>query len=135
MASCPPNKTLYLRHGILSTFVQSIPFIGPAIDSTSIPHPPNKEDDLVKAQANLTASVNNWQSAITTEVVKIDQDLNNLIKTIIGTGNNDDYAYITSQYVLQPTAEKVTINTINITFLGILLSLVLFYLLMNKKVV
>ena len=102
-------------------------------DSAFLPKPPNHEKELSDVQATLQANTLAWETLITSEVIKIDTELNSLVKTIVGTGDGDDYATITAEYVLQPVAEKTTINTINIIFLGIMVSLVLVYIFKNKK--
>ena len=130
--SCPPNDNNYETVSTWSIIVSSIPVIGPAI-SGYIPQPPNFQGKLDTAQANLLASTQAWRSDITSLVIKDNTDINNLITTIIGTGNKDDYATITAEYILQPVAEQVTINTINIGFLALMISLVIIYILSNKK--
>ena len=131
--TCPPPINNYVIHAALSTMISFIPFIGPAIDSSFTPKPPNHASELSTVQATLKANTLAWETVITNEVIKIDTELNDLVKTIVGTGNDDDYATITAEYVLEPIAEKTTINTINIIFLGIMLSLVIMYIVMNKK--
>ena len=130
---CPPDPANYVHHAFSSFFMNLIPFIGPSLDSGLTPKPPNDSAKLQSLQATLTANTLAWETVITNEVIKTDTELNELVKTIVGTGNNDDYATITANYVLEPVAERTTINTINIVFLGILLSIVILYLLLNKK--
>ena len=133
-ASCPPNKDDYYGKGALSIFIQSIPFIGGAIDGY-VPGPKNNQNTLDTLHSNLTAQVNDWQKEIT-DLVKGDvQDLNNLITTILGNPDNGvpGYADVVSQYYLEPVKEQGVINNINLIFLGIIISFILMYLLANKK--
>ena len=132
--TCPnPRIDNYMLHAAYSTIINLIPFIGPALDSSFTPRPPNQQPELDKAQANFTATTQRWQTDITSEVVKMDTNLKHLVDTILGDGDGQDYATITAQYVLQPVAEQATLNTINLAFLGLMVSIIVTYLLANKK--
>ena len=133
-AACPPNQSDYYGKGAFSVFVQSIPFIGGAIDGY-VPSPKTKQDELNQLQANLNTMVSDWQSEITKLTIDNVQDLNNLVSTILGDPDNgvDGYADAVSKFYLEPVREQSIINELNIAFLSILMSIVLMYLLSNKK--
>jgi hypothetical protein len=131
---CPdPPIDNYMIHSAFSVIINVIPFIGPALDSSFTPKPPNHQPELDQAQANLTAVTQSWQTDITAEVVIMDTNFKHLLDVILGNGDGQDYATVTAEYVSQPIAEQTTMNTINLAFLGIMLSLVIAYILMNKK--
>ena len=131
---CPPNKGDYVRKGFFSILTQSFPVIGPAFDGY-MKEPANQQAKLDALHSNLASQVTEWQKDITDLVIKDNQDINDLIKTILGDPDNGapGYADVVSQYYLEPVQEQTTINTVNIAFLAITLSLVIWYLLINKK--
>ena len=131
---CPPNKADYVGKGFFSVILQTFPVLGPAIDGY-VPGPKNQQDKLDELHSNLASQVTEWQKDITTLTIKNTQDINDLITTILGDPDNGapGYADVVSQYYLEPVQEQTTINTVNITFLAITLSLVIWYLLVNKK--
>jgi hypothetical protein len=132
-ATCPATIDNHMIHAGLSVIMNVIPFLGPALDGLANKPPPNMQPALDSATANLTALTMNWQNNITQEVVKIDVDLNNLMKTINGDGSDgSDYASITSKYALMHVTENVTMLDINVFFLGLVVSLLVWYLLRNK---
>jgi hypothetical protein len=75
----------------------------------------------------------NWQQNITKEVYKIDVNLNNLLQTIMGDGSDGtDYAAVTAAYVGQKTKEDLMLLEVNVFFLGIVISMIVWYLIQNK---
>jgi hypothetical protein len=131
---CPPRKDDYAHKVFFSVLLQSIPVIGPAIDGY-VPGPKNQQGKLDELHSNLASQVTAWQKEITTLTIQNTQDINDLITTILGDPDNGapGYADVVSQYYVEPVKEQTTINTINIAFLAIMMSLLVWYLLINKK--
>lgn len=132
-ASCPPDRFNYNRHAAFSVLCNVIPFLGPAIDGAAVPSPPNMQPVLDQYTANLNVLTSNWQQNITKEVYKLDVNLNNLLQTIMGDGSDgSDYASVTAEYVGQKTKEDVMLLEINVFFLSIVISMIIWYLIQNK---
>jgi len=131
---CPATQSDYVAKGFFSVLLQSIPFIGSSVDSL-VPGPPTAQNKLSDLQNNVQAQVDAWQKEITETTLKNVQELNDLITTILGDPDNGvpDYASAISMYYLEPVKEQDIINTCNIAFLGVMLSLVVWYLLSIKK--
>jgi hypothetical protein len=132
-ASCPAGYSNYERHTFLSILCNIVPFVGPAIDGAFVPTPPNMQPVLDQYTANLNVLTSNWQQNITKEVYKLDVNLNNLLQTIMGDGSDGtDYAAVTAAYVGQKTKEDVMLLEVNVFFLGIVISMIIWYLIQNK---
>jgi hypothetical protein len=131
---CPPSKGDYVAKGFLSVLVQTFPFVGSAVDGY-IPEPPNQQNHLNDLHSNLTANVDAWQKEITALTIENTTEINNLISTILGDPDNGvpGYADVVAMYYLEPVREQSTINSVNITFLAIMLSMVIWYILLTKK--
>jgi hypothetical protein len=122
-----------MSHAAMSVIFNAIPFIGPAIDGAANPPPPNMQPQLDAATANLTQITNTWQTTITNELVKTDVDLNNLVKLIVGDGSpGSDYASINTKYAEMGLTENVMMLDINMFFLGLVVTMILWYLFQNK---
>ena len=132
-AGCPAEINNHVIHSTISVMFNVIPFIGPAIDGAVNSPPPNMQPQLDMATANLNTLTMNWQKDITDAVYKNDVDVNNLLKTILGDGTDgSDYAYITSQFANMANTEQTKLLTINLTFLGIVVAMIFWYLMRNK---
>jgi t-SNARE complex subunit (syntaxin) len=111
--------------GILSTV---IPFIGPAL-TPLVPEVKNMQDQLTSAKSDLTDATNQW-SATVTKLLGEEVDLvTNFVTLLIGN-NGDGTGYIDTAvtYATQPLTEKMTLLTINFTFLAIMFGIVVYYL-------
>jgi len=131
--SCPSKSDNYVAKTFASICVQTIPFIGGAID-TWIPKVPDQQGALDDLNSNISANTSAWRDEITKFTITNAVDLNNLITTILGTpGEYNGYADIVSQYYLEPVKEQSNINKINIFFLTIMMSILVYYLVSIKK--
>jgi hypothetical protein len=132
--SCPASKGDYVAKGFFSTLLQTIPVIGPAVDGV-VPGPPTQQSKLDDLHSNLTAQVSAWQKEITQFTIKNAEELNDLVTTILGDPDNGQlgYADIVAEYYVEPVKEQTTVNTINIVFLSIMISMIIWYILLNKK--
>jgi hypothetical protein len=91
------------------------------------------QPQLDAATANLNKLTMNWQTNITQEVIKTDVDLNNLMRIITGDGTDgSDYASINTKYAEMGLTENVTMLDINVFFLGLIVTIIIWYLIQNK---
>jgi len=107
-----------------------IPFIGPSL-SPLIPSVPNHSEDLKKVQAQLKTATENWQNAITNATATNAQQIRDMLELFTG---GDGYVTLVAKLVNEPTEERSIINAVNIIFLSIIVSIIIYYIIISKHV-
>ena len=132
-SACNPNFSDYQQRQAGVGLLSCIPFIGQSF-AGFIPPVPNHQGDLIKAQNLLQTETTEWQTDITGVVDQNTQNIQELIDLLLGPQTNPGTGYIqvAIDYSNEPIRERSILNTVNITFIGLLLSIVIYYIVTNK---
>lgn len=114
-------------------FLSLFPFIGPTL-AQFIPPVANLQQKLNDAKSNLQSVTLDFydkvSDAIEKEATIVDEFVTLMIGKPVGTGGYIDVAI---DYAMQQTTERSIMNSINIFFLGLLVSILFYYLISSKN--
>ena len=133
MGDCTINPGDYTTNSFKKLGWNAIPFIGPSIASIVVSDVPNHAADLKKAQDALGTATTSFQTAIAGLTETNTKNAFDLVTVLGGNDSSDGYVNAVASYIIEPIDERSKINQVNIFFLGVMISLVIFYILYNKN--
>lgn len=120
MCTIQPNGDYVGRQA--GIFLMScLPLVGPSL-TPLVPSVTNKQSDLDNVNNNLKSRVEDWQSKITDITAANTQDIKNMLDLFSQKGG---YVETIAALTNEPTRERSIINTVNIVFISIIISIII----------
>jgi hypothetical protein len=121
MSNCPPDVAQIQNHFYSASSWSAIPFVGPSLTKFADPLPPDGQDDLDSAKADLLNKVQGWQAQITALTVDNTDNLNDLLKLI------QPYTEATVTLMTLPDQQNINILFIQVISIMIIMTIIIFF--------